>query len=492
MIEKDRLSALISTFPQKRVLVFGDVMLDRFIYGRIERISPEAPVPVLSVVHETAMPGGAANVARNIASLGGQVVLVGAVGADEDGKTLSALLNVTKGIESRLITVPGRPTITKVRYIAEAQQVVRVDREERLPLSDAVPCLLALLRQVIGDVDIVVLSDYAKGILCDEMVRGTIALAQQIGKRVVVDPKSINVARYDGATVITPNLREAAAMAGMAGHDNAAVAMMAQAIFAAVRNVPSLVITRSGDGMTLAERNGNVRHFPVVAREVADVSGAGDTVVAALGLGLAAGGSLSEAVQLANVAAGIAVGKTGTAEVFGSELAAALQSEQIGAIIAKTADFAQASALAAQWRREGLRVGFTNGCFDLIHPGHVSLLRQAKSHCDRLIVGLNTDASVRRLKGPNRPVQEELSRALVLGALAAVDLVVLFDEDTPIELIRRIHPDVLVKGEDYRVDQVVGADFVRSYGGKVVLAELTPNQSTTGIISRIDEHSASA
>lgn len=481
-----RMLPLITGFSRVRALVLGDVMLDRYIYGKIARISPEAPVPILSVVHETAMPGGAANVASNIASLGGSAVLMGVIGEDKDGEALCCLLNEAAGIENRVIAAKGRPTTTKIRFSAETQQMIRVDNEVRTPLAEHVGTLLAAAAEAMDGTDVVVLSDYAKGVLCDEVVRGVIALAAKAGKPVVVDPKSVDAARYNGATVVTPNLSEAAQMSNIAGRDDAAVVAMAEVILAKAPDVASIVITRGADGMSLAVRGDAVRHLSVSVREVADVSGAGDTVVAALSLSLAAGGTLAEAVKLANIAAGIAVGKAGTAEVTAEELNAAIQSEHIRGIVAKTATAAQAEQLAEQWRRQGLRVGFTNGCFDLIHPGHVSLLRQAKSHCDKLIVGMNTDESVKRLKGPGRPVQDELARAVVLGALSPVDMVVPFAEDTPIALIRGIRPDVLVKGADYTVAGVVGADFVMSYNGRVVLAELTPNQSTTGIISRID------
>lgn len=487
---EDRFRALLAAFPKARVLVLGDVMLDRFIYGRTERISPEAPVPVLSVSYETAMPGGAANVARNVASLGGQAVLLGVSGADEDGEALAGLLAGIKGVENRIVIVKGRPTTAKTRLVAETQQMVRVDREVRAVLGDAVEDLLAAIDRAVADVDIVVLSDYAKGVLCDPVLRGAIERGRRAGKTVVVDPKSTQVARYDRATVITPNLSEAASMAGIAGRDDAAVEAMAQAIFAKVPGVASLVITRSADGMTLAERGGTTRHLAVTAREVADVSGAGDTVVAALSLTMAAGGDLAAAAEMANIAAGIAVGKIGTAEVWADELRAALQSEQISAIVSRAATATHAAELAELWRRQGLRVGFTNGCFDLIHPGHVSLLRQTRSRCDKLIVGLNSDASIKRLKGESRPLQDELARSIVLSALETVDLVVLFDEDTPIDLIRKVRPDLLVKGADYTVATVVGADFVQSYGGQVYLAELAPNQSTTDIISRMEKNKA--
>lgn len=485
-MSESRFEERIAAFSRARVLVLGDAMLDRYVYGTIARISPEAPVPILSAERETAMPGGAANVARAVAALGGRAVLIGLVGEDAAGRQLIGLLEALAGVECGLVTAAGRPTTVKVRYVAERQQVVRVDYEVRDPPGPAGEALLAQFAARLPGADIVVLSDYAKGVLAPEVVRAAIAMAKAAGKPVLVDPKSTDIARYDGADILTPNTGEAAAATGLAGRDDAAVAAMAAAMLAVAPGIGAVLVTRGERGMTLAERGGGVRHLPVAAREVADVSGAGDTVVATLALALAAGADPFAAAQLANAAAGIAVGKLGTAEVTPDELRQALNSAQLETIATKTVGWERAEAIVRTWRQQGLAVGFTNGCFDLVHPGHVSLIAQAKRACDRLVVGLNTDASVRRLKGPSRPVQNEAARALVMGAMAAVDLVVLFDEDTPRELIERLRPDVLVKGADYRADQVVGADFVQGYGGRLVLAELVAGQSTTGLLSRRD------
>lgn len=476
----------VEAFTNIQILILGDVMLDRFVYGAVERISPEAPVPVLSVVRETSMPGGAANVARNVASLGGRAVLIGVAGDDSNGRLLADTIGTIAGIENRILTISGRPTTAKTRLVADNQQVVRVDSEVRTPLGEGEAALLARYAEALIGADLVVLSDYAKGVLSPQVLKQAIALARAARKPVVADPKSDDIARYDGATVVTPNFGEAAKATGISGRDDASAAAMAAALLQKAPTLDAVIITRSGDGMSLAERGKAIRHVPVTAKEVTDVSGAGDTVVATLALALASGASLAEAVDLANTAAGIAVAKRGTADVRAEELLAEFRQEEIGQMIAKNAELPEALAQVHAWRKQGLRVGFTNGCFDLIHPGHVSLLAQARAACDRLIVGLNSDESVHRLKGPTRPVQDERSRAMVLGALASVDLVVLFGEDTPKELIEKICPDVLVKGADYRLDQVVGADFVQSHGGKVVLVDLTAGQSTTGIISRID------
>ncbi len=488
-MNQDRYLQLVSGFARARILVLGDVMLDRFVYGKTERISPEAPVPVLLQSHETVMPGGAANVARNIASLGGKATLIGAVGEDAAAADLAGALARLE-IGTAFVAAPGRPTSVKTRFVADHQQIVRVDQEVKGDLGEHAAALLEHLVAHLSQADVIVLSDYAKGVLSDRVVRQAIALARQAGKPVVVDPKSADIARYDGATLLTPNLGEAAAAARLSGTDDGSVQAMAEALLTAAPQLSSVIITRSADGMSLAERGKPVRHLPVAAREVFDVSGAGDTVVATLSVALAAGASLAEAAELANLAAAIVVGKLGTAEVWIDELAEAVQQERLHDMAGKVATEHEALEVVRRWKKQGLKIGFTNGCFDLIHPGHISLLQQARAQCDRLVVGLNTDASVKRLKGPGRPLQDEQARAIVLGALAMVDLVVLFNQDTPAELIEKVRPDVLIKGADYALDQVVGADFVQSYGGRVYLARLAEGRSTTNIVSRMNKQTA--
>jgi D-beta-D-heptose 7-phosphate kinase / D-beta-D-heptose 1-phosphate adenosyltransferase len=476
---------LISKFRGARVLVVGDVMLDRFVYGQAERISPEAPIPVLTIEREIAMPGGAGNVARNVASLGGEAVLIGLSGRDRAGDTLSELLAAEAGITDAIVRSAARPTTEKIRYIADRQQILRADNERRLDADDDAPALLTAFRQHLAAVDTVVFSDYAKGVLCNAFIAPAMEAARAAGKPVVVDPKSANLARYAGATILTPNIEEAAAATGLDGASDDAASACARAVLDAVPGLEAALVTRGRRGMTLAERGVEVLHIPARSREVFDVSGAGDTAVAALTLALAAGASMVAAASLANVAAGVAVTGVGTAAVSAADVAAELQAQRIGASEAKIVSLPQGIAAAERWRAKGERVGFTNGCFDLIHPGHVSLLAQARAECDQLIVGLNTDASIRRLKGDSRPIQDEAARSVVLASLAVVDLVIPFPEDTPEALIRALRPDVLVKGADYTIDQVVGADFVRSYGGKVFLAKLVQGKSTSGIIWRV-------
>lgn len=475
---------LLPAFAHARVLCVGDVMLDHFVYGTVDRISPEAPIPVLRISHETGMPGGAANVARNIAALGARVSLVSVVGADREGETLAALLAATPGIEAGLIPSNARPTSLKVRHVAGNQQMLRTDREVTTPLHpDEEEHLCARIAAEAATADIIILSDYAKGVLTPRVIARACAAARARGKRVIADPKSTDFSRYAGVDILTPNARELAAATGLPVKTDAEAAAAAMGAVQ-MNGLEALVVTRSEHGMTLATRDGT-HHLPAQAREVFDVSGAGDTVIATLAVALAAGGTLEDAAAIANTAGSIVVGKAGTAVVRPDEIAAALRASELQGTGARIRTRASLLDLVQTWRTRGLKVGFTNGCFDLIHPGHVSLLAQARGQCDRLVVGLNTDASVRRLKGPTRPINNEHARAVVLAALESVDAVVLFDEDTPLDLIHAVRPDVLVKGADYTLERVVGADAVASWGGRVFLAELTPGQSTTGIVQRL-------
>jgi D-beta-D-heptose 7-phosphate kinase / D-beta-D-heptose 1-phosphate adenosyltransferase len=480
----DTLAHLPRAFAGKTVLVLGDVMLDRFIYGAVDRISPEAPVPVIAVEKETAMLGGAGNVARNVAALGAKAVLIGLVGQDDAGAALRGMIDVEHGMEAELLADPRRRTTEKVRYISGSHQMLRVDREDR-GQGDGATLLLAF-RARLAAADVVVLSDYAKGVLTPEVVRGAIDAARAAGKPVIVDPKSRDFARYDGATLIKPNRKEAAEATGVVDDSDEASEEAGAAILAMAPGLEAALITRGGAGMTLAVRGHAPVHLPATAIEVFDVSGAGDTVAATLALAVAAGASLADAAHLANLAGGLVVAKLGTDVVTAAELMSRAGSAQGEPGEIKIADRDQAQEIVEGWRARGLKVGFTNGCFDLLHPGHVSLLSQAKAACDRLIVGLNTDASVSKLKGPTRPVQKEQDRATVLASLSSVDLVVLFGEDTPLALIKAFRPDVLVKGADYTVETVVGSDVVLGYGGKVLLAELKQGQSTTNLIARMN------
>jgi D-beta-D-heptose 7-phosphate kinase/D-beta-D-heptose 1-phosphate adenosyltransferase len=478
------LARIVHAFPGARVLVLGDVMLDRYVSGSASRLSPEAPIPVLRPSARRATLGGAANVALNVATLGGQAMLIGVVGEDPEADELRRLLG-SSGVVAQLVTVTARPTTTKTRFMVGHHQLLRLDEETTEPIETvAAALLLEQLRDALPDCDVVVLSDYAKGVLSDAVLRGVLAEAQACGCAVIADPKRNDFAAYRGATVLTPNELEVRQATAIDASDDAGAERAGQRALEDT-GCAAVLVTRSAKGLTLVRRDAPALHLPTRAREVADVSGAGDTLVATFAAALGAGAALPQAAMLANVSAGISVGKPGTATVSREELLGVLHLAELVATEHKIATSEQAVQRAAAWRAQGLRIGFANGCFDLIHPGHVRLLTEARSRCDRLIVALNTDASVKRLKGPARPLQSETARATVMASLAPVDMVVLFAEDTPMELIQALRPDVLVKGADYTIDQVVGADVVRSWGGSVLLVELEAGHSTTGTIRRM-------
>jgi D-beta-D-heptose 7-phosphate kinase/D-beta-D-heptose 1-phosphate adenosyltransferase len=483
MAERSSLIAGIDRLQQARILCVGDVMLDHYVYGQVERVSPEAPIAILRVGRETRTPGGAGNVLRNLQALGAHTCFVSVIGNDSAGRELNQLIAEPGNVEPHILVEAGRVTTVKTRYIAATQQMLRADRESVAALGPYVRGdFIRLVEQAIADHTVIIVSDYAKGVLADGVAAAIIAAARAAGKAVVVDPKGTDYTPYRGASVLKPNRRELAQATRMPVGSEDEVVAAARALIA-VGDFGAVLVSLSEDGMILAEAGGAVHLLPAAAREVYDVSGAGDTVIATLAAALAAGLSLIEAAQLANLAAGIVVGKVGTAVTYASELADALAEDAYGHH--KSRPTPRVLEQVERWRLRGLKIGFTNGCFDLLHPGHVALLAQARAACDRLVVGLNSDASVARLKGADRPVQQEAARAAVLASLSSVDLVVVFPEDTPMALIEAIRPDVLIKGADYRVDEVVGADFVQSYGGTVVLADLIAGHSTTATIKRI-------
>jgi D-beta-D-heptose 7-phosphate kinase / D-beta-D-heptose 1-phosphate adenosyltransferase len=485
MTDRTTLQRHIERMARVKLAVVGDVMLDHFVYGAVERISPEAPIPVLKVEREARMLGGAGNVARNAVALWARVSLVATVGDDDAGRTVVQLIGSEGSLTGDLIVLPGRPTTVKVRYLAQGQQLLRADREEASPIpADVERRLIETVEAEVKDADVLVISDYAKGTVSRVVAERAVAAARAFKKPVVVDTKVTDVRAFAGAAILTPNARELSALTGMPAASNADVEA-ASAKLVADLGLQGLVVTRSERGMSVIERGQAPQHLAAEAREVYDVSGAGDTVLATLALALGAGAPLAEAAALANAAAGIVVGKSGTAVVRADELLGVLRASELKSTQDKIMPLDQLLERVAAWRTGGLSVGFTNGCFDLLHPGHVSLLAQARAHCDRLIVGLNTDASVRKLKGEGRPVNGETARAVVLAALETVDAVVLFAEETPLRLIEALRPNLLVKGADYTIDKVVGADVVASYGGRVLLIDLVPGQSTTGTITRM-------
>jgi D-beta-D-heptose 7-phosphate kinase/D-beta-D-heptose 1-phosphate adenosyltransferase len=467
------------------VLVIGDAMLDRFVYGEAERLSPEAPVPVLHETRVTEMLGGAGNVARNLAALGAFCHFIGAAGDDADGDALAALLDGVPRLSRALIPFgDGRPTSRKTRYVAGGHQLLRADRESAAALSDAATAALLAAIRAAPRPGAIVLSDYGKGVIAPAVVAAALARGMDDMAPVLVDPKGRDFTKYRGAALVTPNRTELAEATAMPTAEDAQVEAALRRI-QATAGITNVLGTRGARGMTLLDFEGAVTHIAAESREVFDVSGAGDTVIATVAAGIASGLPLIDAVRLANTAAGIVVGKAGTAVATPAEIAEALHREGGAATAEKIVPRERAAARVAAWRARGQVVGFTNGCFDLLHPGHLHLIEQARRHCDRLVVGLNADASVKRLKGAARPVQNEAARAAVLAALAHVDLVVPFEEDTPAALIAALLPGVLVKGADYKGKLVVGADIVERHGGKVVLADLLPGHSTTGTIARL-------
>jgi D-beta-D-heptose 7-phosphate kinase / D-beta-D-heptose 1-phosphate adenosyltransferase len=480
------LSAILGGFAGRRILCVGDVMEDRFIYGEVRRISPEAPVPVVRITRESRELGGAGNVVRNLVALGAHISFVSVIGDDRAGREVTEILAAMPAVEPFLRVSRQRETTIKNRFFSQdGHHLLRADRET----THAVTGLDAddLYRAAVGQlpqVDVVVLSDYAKGVFAGDLAARIIAAARTASKPVIVDPKGSDYGRYRGATLITPNRAELEDAAKSPVATEAALIAAAQQLRAETA-ADAILVTRSGEGMTLVDEAG-VTHLPAQTREVTDVTGAGDTVVAVLAMALAAHASRADSAYLANVAAGVVVGRHSTAVATTHDIAAALMRHDLLPAEAKVVDVPTAISRIAVWRREGCKIGFTNGCFDLLHPGHVSLISQAKSACDRLVVGLNADASVRRLKGIGRPVQSEAARATVMASLGHVDLVVIFGEDTPAALIQALRPDVLVKGADYDRASVVGGDFVESYGGQVVLAQLLPSYSTTATISSLN------
>lgn len=469
----------IPRFDSARVLVVGDVMLDRYWHGATSRISPEAPVAVVKVQNTKDSPGGAANVALNLAALGTAASVVGLLGDDETGRKLETSLNAA-GVLCDFHRVADKPTITKLRVISRHQQLIRLDFEEPFAAEDAAN-LEAKVEALLDNVSVLVLSDYKKGAL--SQVQRLIQLARKAQVPVMVDPKGDDFTIYRGATLLKPNLHEFEAIVGHCASEQQLVEK-GQKLLDELE-LESLLITRGEHGMTLLRKGEVEQHFPARARDVFDVTGAGDTVIAVVAAAMAAGSPLPEAVALANVAAGLAVAKLGTAAISAPELRREIQLD--GGIDRGVMTRQQLLLAVADAKAHGERIVFTNGCFDIIHAGHVGYLKQAKEQGDRLIVAINGDASVTRLKGQGRPINPIDRRMAVVAGLESVDWVVSFDEDTPESLLRELQPHVLVKGGDYGVDQVVGAEIVRAYGGEVRVLGLEENCSTSAIVSKIQQ-----
>ena len=476
----------LSDLAGQTVLCIGDLMLDEFVYGEVSRISPEAPTPVIACKRSELMVGGAGNVARNLVALGTRCIFVGVVGDDATGRALAGTLAADPLVEARLVVDGARQTTRKVRFVSEhfSTHLLRADWELAAPVDAASEeAIVAHALAALPHAGAVVLSDYAKGALTPRVIRAVIQAARDAGKPVIVDPKGRDYSIYHGATMITPNRQELADATHRTATTDDEIAAAAAGLRKAL-SAQAVLVTRSEAGMTLVHDGASV-HVPAYPVRVRDVSGAGDTVVAIIAAMLALRADFESAMRAANAGAAVVVGKRGTATVSVAELRARILPASTLAPEEKIVfDWAMLDEHLGAWKSQGLRVGFTNGCFDLLHPGHVRLLAAARAACDRLVLGLNSDSSVRRLKGEGRPVQPVGARAEVLAALEAVDLVVVFEEDTPLKLIERVKPTVLVKGGDYTRETVVGHEIVEALGGEIILIDLVPGHSTTAMVER--------
>jgi len=462
------------------ILVIGDLMIDHYLWGGCERISPEAPVQVVDIARETTVLGGAGNVINNLVALGAQVSVAGVIGDDENGKELLSMLASIGASSKGLILKHGRKTSKKSRVIASNQQILRYDNESKESIDKSSErSIVSYVIDVIDSCDIIILSDYGKGVITDAVAGGVIAAARAAGKKVLVDPKGKNYRKYRGAYLLTPNKKEASEATGIVIHDDESL-KKALLSLKETCDLECSMITLSEDGIAIFDEL--MRRFPTVAKEVYDVTGAGDTVIASLSFALSSGLSIDEAAPFANHAAAVVVGKIGSATVTLSEIEAYESSLHQSTSDMHIKTHEEIFALANRLKKEGKKVVFTNGCFDILHVGHVKYLQEAKSYGDVLIVGLNSDRSVRELKGPSRPVNIEEDRAYILAALESVDYVVVFSEETPHELIKNISPDILVKGGDYEGKKVVGAEFAK----ELRLVQFVDGKSTTSTIERIN------
>jgi D-beta-D-heptose 7-phosphate kinase/D-beta-D-heptose 1-phosphate adenosyltransferase len=489
IVDRDAVLRLLETgFGQLHVLVLGDVMIDRYIVGDVERISPEAPVPVLRQAREYSRPGGAANVAMNLAGLGVKTTLAGFVGRDAYATELRELM-IVAGVDASGLVESQLPTIAKTRVVSRTQQLLRIDVEshEQHP-STSVDALSLKAIEAVGEADAVILSDYAKGALSPTICGTVIRAAQKKGIPVFVDPKTRDLTKYAGATTICPNLQELSAATGVDTHRTDELLQAGRDLLPEL-GIDYLTVTMSEKGIRVLRHDGLLEetHSPARAREVFDVSGAGDTVIATLAASIAGGLDVDTAVELANVAAGIVVAKLGTVPVAAHEIVAELTVSSGIASDDKVLDFDRAVARVAEWRASGESIVFTNGCFDLLHIGHITLLEDCRRLGSKLVVGMNTDRSVGVLKGPSRPIVGQNERTKVMAALGSVDLVVLFDEETPLNLIQAMKPDVLVKGGDYTVETVVGHEDVIAAGGRVAIVPTVQGFSTSNIVKKMVE-----
>jgi D-beta-D-heptose 7-phosphate kinase / D-beta-D-heptose 1-phosphate adenosyltransferase len=487
------LNLLEGGFSQLKVLVIGDIMLDRYIHGEVERISPEAPVPVIRHAQRYERAGGAANVAMNLAGLGCQTFLAGLWGSDAEQAELAAILD-RANIDTIGVVSSSLPTISKTRIVGRMQQLLRLDIESRDPVPAAeAQRLRERSTELVSKVHAVILSDYAKGALTRSLCETVIRAARAVGVPVFVDPKTPDFSKYSGATTVCPNLGELSTATGIPSHHTEELLSAGRALVAKY-DFKFLTVTMSEKGISVLRAplagDPGVYHSPARAREVFDVSGAGDTVIATLAASVAGGLKVETAVELANLAAGIVVSKVGTVPITAHELVAVLTPSSGLTAGEKILDLDRLKLRVAEWRSSGETIVFTNGCFDLLHVGHITLLEDCHRFGSKLVLGLNADASVCRLKGPTRPIVSERERARVMAALAAVDAVVLFEEDTPLELIRALKPNVLVKGGDYTIETVVGHEDVIASGGRVEIVPTVEGFSTTNIVKKLTANPA--
>jgi D-beta-D-heptose 7-phosphate kinase/D-beta-D-heptose 1-phosphate adenosyltransferase len=481
---KKKFKEFLDSDHRPRLLVIGDLILDEYIWGAVNRISPEAPVPILETKSENLALGGAANVANNLVALGCEVHLVGAIGKDEKGERLLALIS-GQGINTEgIFRFVHRPTTSKIRIVAHNQQVLRIDKEDNRPITEETESkFVQHINKILPEMDCIICSDYHKGVLTEKVFKAVVHRAKKSKKRVLVDPKSSDFTLYKGATLVTPNQREVEQAVPIKIQDRNDLDRAAEYLLN-LTHAEVLLITRGKDGMMLYQNKEEPVDIDTQAKEVFDVTGAGDTVVSVLGMALAIGFNYKDSAWLSNMAASIVVGKVGTATITLNEINEYLQEEMLRTshTILKLEELKKIVSLA---KSTGKTIVFTNGCFDIIHGGHIEFLQKAKALGDLLVVGLNSDESVRELKGEGRPIKSERERANIISALKYVDYITIFDDDTPEEVIREVRPDILVKGDDYKVDEVVGREIVEGYGARVELIPIVHGLSTTGTVEKI-------
>ena len=488
------LSSYIDNFKDVKVLVIGDIMLDRYIYGNVTRISPEAPVPVFKYDHEKIMLGGAGNVVANLTALGCQTIFLGIIGNDSNGKIVSALLHKTNA-KSHFLKLSGYPTIVKTRLVSANQHITRIDQEELLPINeDLIPRFKKILMNVIKNVDVVLISDYNKGLLTSITAQMVIDICTKLGKKSIIDPKGIDYSKYINATLIKPNLKEFSEATGKQYNPKSPnflddVASGAEILFKKY-NIKNLIVTLSEYGMLYihSDDTNTIEQIPTQAKEVYDVSGAGDTSLATLGASLGTNLSVSEAMKLANLTSGIVVGKLGTATVTSSELKNALSSRETITTEwrqkKKIITLSQAELIVKELRLKNKKIGFTNGCFDCCHLGHIHSFMEAKKLCDVLIVALNSDVSIKRYKGEERPIQDEKTRAMVLASMEFIDYIIVFQEDNPLYIVDALRPDVIAK-EGYPIENWLEGQFVLNYGGRAVVLDRLDGYSTSNLVKKM-------